>query len=218
MADKGRILVKQWYRSFAPGLEPQPIPENAIVEGPLEPLIPYGLQYRVKMPDGSVYPRHQSGPGATVAVTDGQRLIANREYRQESNTYLLKCCGGFAGERVEVAAEMVHIFNVLSTETHTVVGPSNYSALRGFLDQMLKREYNGWPISDHTITFVDRPIGNPNIRICSIVGIIRVSQNEIDEWQWPHHVLGSEEARTRLENREFGDENTARLVAKILAT
>ena len=211
-----RALIQRWHDEFAPGLEPQPIPDGADISGPIEPLVPYGLQYRLTLPDGSSFPRHQSGPGATIAVTDGQRIALSRDYRPETGVSILKCCGGFAGKNREVATEIVNIFNRLSRAPHMTIGQhEDYLELRIFLNKLLQREYGEFRLNNRYVSFIDKPIGNPNIRICSIMGYLLISQEEFTAHAWPF-VVTHDEARNLCNVRAFGDENTDRLIRRLL--
>ncbi|TSD02156.1 MAG: hypothetical protein Athens071426_554 [Parcubacteria group bacterium Athens0714_26] len=44
-----RWIIEKWYRDYAPGLKPQAIPPEAVVDFVLEPFIPYGIQYRMRL-------------------------------------------------------------------------------------------------------------------------------------------------------------------------
>ncbi len=207
-------LIASWHARFAPGLVPQTIPAEAEIVGPLEPLVPYGLQYRLVMPDGSSFPRHQSGPGATVIVTDTKRIVLKDDFRPESGTSILKGCGGFAGNNAEVAKEMVSVYNQIprgGISAHSGTHPNLYA----FIRKLLRREYE-WDCGEKQVAwFVDRPIGNPNIHICSSMGYVCVTEEEFDAQKWPR-VATLREAEYLIRSNAFGDENTARIVRHLI--
>ncbi|MDP3900382.1 MAG: hypothetical protein Q8Q23_04855 [bacterium] len=208
-------LINEWYSKFAPGLNPQTIPDEAVIERPFTPLVPFGIQYRIKMPDGSVFPRHQSGPGATVAITDGERLVVKKEFRPESNTAILKCAGGFAGTNSLVASDMVKIFDALLYKNPVIVKNNEYENLRSFLDKLCRREYQNWRLGDKDINFCVRPIGNPNVKICSILGFIIINSSELNQCIWPK-IITFKEARQLVKTFQFGDQNTDLLIRELL--
>lgn len=213
-----RQRIQEWYAEYAPGLSPQPIPEDASVIGPLANSNPYGIQYLLQMPDGSLFPRHQSGPGVTVVVTDGERIILKKDFRPESGLVILKGSGGFAGHNKEAAHGIVQVYNALDSTGGAQTYPANNQcvALHNFIARLLHREYNGFDLGKRTITFVERPIGWPNIRICSIMGVIRITASELDECTWPY-VVNRAQAQALCRARSFGDENADRLVRYLLS-
>ena len=213
-SDTNKELIRLWHEQFAPGLEPQTIPDGAEIEGLIEPLNPYGLQYCLRLKNGDRYPRHQSGPGVTVAITDGARIALRLDRRVESNAVILKCCGGFAGRRTEVARDIVAINHRMRDEHVVCVTDGEYPDIRAFITELVGRECSGFSIADRTLEFIDRPIGNPNIRICSIMGSIRISPTEFSEHRWPL-AASLDEAKSFCDEWRFGDENTYRLVRRL---
>lgn len=209
---RSRTLIRRWYEQFAPGLEIQPIPKEANIIGPFEPLIPFGLQYRVVMPDGSEFPRHQSGPGVTIGITDGKRVVLKADFRQESGYTILKCCGGFAGAKRDVAAEIVSIYQSIFPGSTVLVSKENYISLRKFVEALCRREYDKhFALKGRPLIFTDRPINYPNIRICSISGYLRISESEMDILAKSQNVVDTA-AASRM---QFGDANAQRIVERL---
>lgn len=175
--------ILSWYEQFAPGLEPLPIPENASIEGPVEPLIPYGLQYRVKIGD-AVYPRHQAGPGVTVIVTDTKRVALVSQFREETEREMLKACGGFAAYRIDVARALITVFNAFDTVSQVRVTKDTHPIVYAFIQELLMRDYE-WEMEGHDCVIVDRVTGHPNISICSIIAVVTLSEEEFNEATLP---------------------------------
>lgn len=212
--DNGRALISRWYEQFAPGLAPPPIPDEAVIEGVHEPFTPHGVQYCVRMPNGERYPFHQSGPSAVLAITDGVAVALREDLREESGKTNYRCCEGYAGTHTEVAKEIVSVFNQLKTLSWVSIHEGEYQSLRPYLAAMLAESYPGFALNGHTITFLDRPIGNPNIHFCSILGRIKLSPAEFERHAWPR-VLERTDVVWRCVRRSFDSDFTDRLIRRL---
>lgn len=214
----GREVIAQWYERFAPGLQPQNIPESAVVDGIIFPLTPYGLQYRILLPDGSSFPRHQSGPGATIAVihdtaSGDPKAIARMESREESGETCAKFCGGFAGHNRKVAADMVRVYNNLDLLETDDVSPTECPHLYEFFLKLLAREYGSIITSPPPLFYmVDKPIGYPNIKICSVMGYVVYQENLLAGKEDEAEELGLFDPLRDDDDTHMGDENSDRLV------
>lgn len=213
-----REVIAQWYEQFAPGLNSQNIPESAVVDGIILPLTPYGLQYRITLPDGSSFPRHQSGPGATIAVIHDvgsgvPKAIAKKELREESGETCAKFCGGFAGNRRDVAVDMVKVYKNLDWSGADDVSPTGYPHLYGFFVTLMKREYGSIITSPPPLFYmVDKPVGYPNIKICSVMGYVVYRENLLAGKEDEANELGLFDPFYDDDMTQMGDENSDRLV------
>jgi hypothetical protein len=210
--------IIEWYERFAPGLLPQQVPENAKVHGIALPLVPYGLQFLVTMPDGSSFPRQQSGPGATIAVIHDTasgvpKAIAKKELREESGETCAKFCGGFAGYNRNVASDMVRVYNNLDGSVIDGVLPSKYPHLYEFFLRLMAREYGSIITSPPPIFYiVDKPVGYPNIKICSVMGYVMYRENLLAGKEDEAEKLGLFDQFYDDDNTRMGDENSDRLL------
>ncbi len=213
-----REVIAQWYEKFAPGLDPQNIPDNAVVDGIILPLTPYGLQYRITLPDGSSFPRHQSGPGATIAVIHDvksgvPKAIAKKEFREESGTKIAKFCGGFAGNRRNVARDMVEVYGNLEWSVIDFVSPYDRQDLYQFFVTLLAREYGSIVTTPPPFfCMVDRPVGYPNIKICSVMGYVVYRENLLAGKETEAEELGLFDSFHNKDMNQMGDENSDRLL------
>lgn len=213
-----REVIAQWYEKFAPELTPQNIPDNAVVDGIILPLTPYGLQYRVTLPDGSSFPRHQSGPGATIAVIHDvksgvPKAIAKKEFREESSETIAKFCGGFAGNRRSVATDMVKVYKNLDWSGRDNVSPTECPHLYEFFVQLLTREYRNIITSPPPLfLMVDKPVGYPNIKICSVMGYVVYRENLLAGKEHEANKLGLFDPFHDEDMTQIGDENSDRLL------
>lgn len=207
-----KALIRKWYETYAPDLDLQQIPDGGIVRGPIEPLNPFGLQYSLELSDGSIFPRHQSGPGVSISITDWNHVVLKRDFRTESQTTILKAIGGFTGHNRDAAKDLVEVYNRIPSEDCVVVTQATHLALHNFLSNLVARECAGWELGDREIRFIDRPTGWPNIRICSVMGYVEITEEEFFEEQWPH-VIMLERAEEVV--RDLGDENAVRLIRKL---
>lgn len=214
----GREIIAQWYEKFAPGLQPQNIPESAVVDGIIFPLTPYGLQYRITLPDGSSFPRHQSGPGATIAVIHDTasgvpKAIAKREYREESGETCAKFCGGFAGKNRDVAMDMVRVYRELDWSESDDVTPSDSPHLYNFFVRLMQREYGSIITTPPPLfLMVDKPVGYPNIKICSVMGYVVYRENLLAGKEDEAEKLGLFDPLCDDDDTRMGDENSDRLL------
>jgi len=207
---KLRDLIKKWHCDFAPGLNPQPIPDNAIIVGPLLPLNPYGLQYGIQIKE-AYYPRHQSGPGATVVgVVNEEGILVKEEFREETGKCIIKCAGGFAGNKQNVAKEIVEVFNKLPGEIK--VTSDIWPNLVDFIKKLYIREY-GIEIKQYPI-FFGKPLGWPNIKICSIMGMVEIDLK--NQGFSSGRIINFSKARDLYDKGKFGDVNTAEAVLEVI--
>ncbi|TSC96867.1 MAG: hypothetical protein Athens101426_107 [Parcubacteria group bacterium Athens1014_26] len=208
-----RWIIEKWYRDYAPGLKPQAIPPEAVVDFVLEPFIPYGIQYRMRL-EHNIFLRYQSGPGVTVVITDGNRIVAKRESRLVSGAAIIKCASGLAGYEKDVAADIVKLFNDIDSEDAVEVSRFRLSVLHNFIKSVLKREY-GWELGERKIVFLDKPVGSSNIKICSVMGAVKITKEEMDaNSQWPL-LLKKQEALDYLRKRQFSDDGSYRIVQRL---
>jgi hypothetical protein len=224
-----RKKVADWHKQW--NMEALPIPEEATVEVLASSY--YGLQTLVTVHDGpakGMYHRHQSGPGMTLGITDGDELIAVRELREELDCYLLKGIGGFTGGNIEAGTELVEVKENLATTRNEgknnslFVTEENYPALFQFSKKLIFRELGekAEALSYSEFEIVDFPTGYSNIQICSIMGFIRISSEEMkafkkrlegsNDIEW----LDKREVSNLYAANQFGDENFARLAVRFL--
>jgi hypothetical protein len=211
---RARELISSWYGMYAPGLPMQHIPDTAKVILSDEKLIPFGLSYRLEMPDGCTYPRYQSGPGVTVAVTDGAGVAFVREFRPETDRKILKCVGGFAGNNLEAAKDIVSIYNRIKPG-EVIAARETHPSLMLHLDQIFRREFPGFTLNGRSVHFVDKPVGFSNIRICSVMGYLRIQPEEFKAVQGGQSE-GKVEIAQLLQANGFDDANTHQLMEYLL--
>lgn len=174
--------IKDWIEFIQAPSYAHCIENMAFDEGKFEaapwPNIRFGLQGRLWLDDGRIFPIHLNSPGGTVAVTDKKYYLMQVETRSETKQTLIKFAGAYVP--IKWAEGVVQAFLDQSDYPLALSG-GNHPVASEFFKWAIAEELQGFDAEDAKLYIVGKMSGWPSIVFASILGVAIMPPGKLDE-------------------------------------